>query len=215
MPHKRLLVKLRGYCISGKLLAWIEAFVTGRKQRVEVNGSRSSSAKVLSGIPQGGVLGPMLFICYINDMPSIVDSPIYLFADDTKVFISIASVDDHSELQHDLEQLEKWSEKWQLSFNANKCKVNLDSAQATEPVLPASPRRHDRDVQVYTHAMYNTDLTPLQIDPDFITRGHSYKLKKERCATRIRSNFFRHRITNRWNNLSEDTVSAPSLNISK
>ena len=154
VPHKRLLVKLHGYGISGKLLAWIEAFLTGRKQRVEVNGSRSSWTEVLSGIPQGSVLGPMLFICYINDMSSVVDSPIYLFADDTKVFSSIASVDDHSERPHDLEQLEKWSEKWQPRFNANKCKVmhigrtntNSDYAMGTTTLVKTT---NEKDLGIH------------------------------------------------------------------
>ena len=123
VPHKRLLMKLRGYGIEGRILTWIEAFLTDRRQRVVVNDSRSSWADVTSGIPQGSVLRPMLFICYINDMPSSVLSFIYLFADDAKLYRNISSDDDPPALQHDLQQLEKWSEKWQLCFNLNKCKV--------------------------------------------------------------------------------------------
>ena len=90
VPHQRLLVKLRGYGIEGRILTWIEAFLTDRRQRVVVNDSRSSWADVTSGIPQGSVLGPMLFIIfYINDMPSSVLSPIYFFADDAKLYRNI------------------------------------------------------------------------------------------------------------------------------
>ena len=121
VPHQRLLMKLRGYGIGGRILTCIEAFLTGRRQRVVVNDSRSSWADVTSGIPQGSVLGPMLFIIYINDMPSSVLSSIYLFADDAKVYRNISSNDDPPTLQHDLQQLEKWSEKWQL--NSNMCNV--------------------------------------------------------------------------------------------
>ena len=123
VPHQRLLTKLSGYGIEGRILTWIEAFLTDRRQRVVINDSRSSWADVTSGIPQGSVLGPMLFICYINDMPSSVQSSIYLFADDAKLYRNIASDDDPLALQHDLQQLNKWSEEWQLHFNSSKCKV--------------------------------------------------------------------------------------------
>ena len=94
VPHQRLLTKLRGYGIEGRILTWIKAFLTNRRQRVVINGSRSSWADVTSGIPQGSVLGPVLFICYINDMPSSVQSSMYLFADDAKLYRNIASDDD-------------------------------------------------------------------------------------------------------------------------
>ena len=93
VPHQRLLTKLRGYGIEGRILTWIEAFLTDRRQRVVVNDSRSSWADVTSGIPQGSVLGPMLFIIYINDMPTSVLSSIYLFADDAKVYVQKHSIE--------------------------------------------------------------------------------------------------------------------------
>ena len=125
VPHQRLLMKLRGYGIGGRILTWIEAFLTDRRQRVGVNDSRSSWADVTSGIPQGSVLGPMLFIIYINDMPSSVLSSIYLFADDAKVYRNISSNDDPPTLQHDLQQLEKWSERWQLRFKGPATRNDL------------------------------------------------------------------------------------------
>ena len=94
LDHQRLLTKLRGYGIEGRILTWIEALLTDRRQRVVINYSRSSWADVTSGIPHGSVLGPMLFICYINDMPSSVQSSIYLFADDAKLYRNIVSDDD-------------------------------------------------------------------------------------------------------------------------
>ena len=86
VPHQRLLVKLKCYSIGGTALQWIDAFLSGRRQRVVVNGSKSTWAKVTSGIPQGSVLGPLLFVCFTNDMPSVVASPVHLFADDTKLY---------------------------------------------------------------------------------------------------------------------------------
>ena len=123
VPHQSLLVKLAGYGIGGKVLQWIAAFLEGRRQRVLVNGSKSSRSPVTSGIPQRSVLGPMLFVCYINDMPDVVDSPIYMFADDTKIFRQMTAQSDQVTLQKDLRQLEARTRKWQLRFNEEKCKV--------------------------------------------------------------------------------------------
>ena len=105
------------------MLQWIAAFMEGRRQRVLDNGSKSSWSPVKSGIPQGSILGPMLFVCYINDMPDVVDSPIHMFADDTKIFRQMTAQSDQVTLQKDLRQLEARTRKWQLRFNEEKCKV--------------------------------------------------------------------------------------------
>ena len=85
VPHHRLIVKLQSYGIGGRVLDWINNFLTDRRQRVLVQGSESSWARVLSGVPQGSVLGPVLFVCYINDMPDTISSFMYMYADDTKM----------------------------------------------------------------------------------------------------------------------------------
>ncbi len=123
VPHQRLLKKLSGYGIRGKVLEWIKAFLANRRQRVLVNGSASQWCPVLSGIPQGSVLGPMLFVAFINDLPECVHSMVQMFADDTKLFRIIKNISDSTELQEDLTNLQEWSDKWQLRFNAAKCKV--------------------------------------------------------------------------------------------
>ena len=123
VPHKRLLAKRSGYGIGGKLLKWIAAFLEGRRQRVIVNGSKSSCTRVTSGIPQGRVLGPLLFVCYVNDMPENITSTAYMFGDDTKVYRNIKTHIDREVLQSDLRRLEDWSRKWQLRFKPDKCKV--------------------------------------------------------------------------------------------
>ena len=84
VSHQRLLAKLKGYGIKGKLLKWIETFLTCRKHRVLVNGAASSWSEVVSGVPQGSVLGPILFILYINDLTNVVTCDMKIFADDTK-----------------------------------------------------------------------------------------------------------------------------------
>lgn len=122
VPHKRLITKLEGYGIRGKILGWIKDFLAERKQRVIVNGEKSEWSDVISGIPQGSVLGPVLFVIYINDMPEVVHSTIKLFADDAKIFKHVSHLRDNRELQEDLRELEKWATTWQLRFNQGKCK---------------------------------------------------------------------------------------------
>ena len=123
VPHKRLLQKLDGYGIKWVLLKWLENFLTKRQQRVVINGNVSNWTEVLSGIPQGSILGPILFIIYINDLPGVVGSVCKLFVDDCKLYSSIASEADQKELQKDTERLCKWSKDWLLGFNIGKCKV--------------------------------------------------------------------------------------------
>lgn len=123
VPHRRLIGKLESYGIRGSTLDWIKGFLQDRKQQVAVNGSTSGVAPVISGIPQGTVLGPVLFVIYINDLLDNIKSDGVMFADDTKVFRQINSREDAINLQNDLEMLEKWTETWLLKFNADKCHV--------------------------------------------------------------------------------------------
>jgi hypothetical protein len=111
------------YKISETVIKWVESFLNDRKQKVTVNGAESKNHKVTSGIPQGSVLVPILFVIYINDMPECVDSTTYLFTDDTKIFREIKSPNDEEKLQNDLDELQKWSDTWLLKFHPNKCKV--------------------------------------------------------------------------------------------
>jgi hypothetical protein len=105
VPHNKLLHKLKGYGISGNVLKWITDFLTGRTQYVSVNGSQSAETPVTSGVPQGSVLGPILFIYYINDMPDIVECFIKIFADDAKTSNEVSSVEDSVLLQGSLDNL--------------------------------------------------------------------------------------------------------------
>ena len=123
VPHRRLIGILESYGINGDILTWIKAFLIGRTQVVRVNGSESESAPVLSGIPQGSVLGPLLFVIYINDLPDVINSDSLLFADDTKVFRKITSKEDALRLQSDIDSLQLWSNKWLLRFHPDKCHV--------------------------------------------------------------------------------------------
>ena len=120
VPHEWLLRKLSGLGVHGKILTWIRSFLSGRTQRVIVDGEESEWKDVVSGIPQGSVLGPMLFVCFVNDLPNVVTSSVLLFADDTKIFTEVPV--NQQTLQQDLDKLQIWSNEWQLRFNATKCK---------------------------------------------------------------------------------------------
>ena len=115
--------KLKAYGITGNLLNWIKAFLSDRTQAVKVNGISSETEAVISGIPQGSVLGPALFIVYINDILDKIRSDGFLFADDTKIFRSIRNKEDAAALQADIDTLEEWSDIWLLRFNPMKCHV--------------------------------------------------------------------------------------------
>ncbi len=123
VPHQKLLKKLHGYQITGKVYSWISQFLTGRHQRVIVNGTPSKEEKVVSGVPQGSVLGPTLFLVFINDLPETVDVSVRIFADDTKIFNKICNRNDQEKLQGSLSKLEEWSKKWEMKFHPEKCKV--------------------------------------------------------------------------------------------
>ena len=124
VPHKRLIQKLPAYGINTKVISWTQSFLTNRRQRVLVNGEESSSwSKVISGIPQGSILGPLLFMIYINDLPSITNSNILLFADDTKLYKEIHSATDKEEIQQDIDNMISWSRRWLLKFHPSKCKL--------------------------------------------------------------------------------------------
>jgi ribonucleases P/MRP protein subunit RPP40 len=123
VPHRRLIAKIRSCGITGKLLQWIEDFLMGRKTRIKVNESYSEWLEVISGVPQGSVLGPLLFLLFVNDLPDWIKSSIKMFADDTKMWRVIKNEEDKETLQSDLNKLMEWSDKWLLRFNQDKCKV--------------------------------------------------------------------------------------------
>jgi len=123
VPHNRLLLKLDSYGVRGKTLQWIEAFLTDRRQQVVLDGVKSSEGPVTSGVPQGAVLAPALFLVFINDLPASVNSEVRLFADDTVLYRHITSEQDAHDLQADLDSLAAWEERWQMEFHANKCQV--------------------------------------------------------------------------------------------
>ena len=109
--------------IQNNIINWCKDFLSARRQRVVLNGTRSDWKDVTSGVPQGSILGPTMFVIYINDMPEMVSSTLKLFADDAKVYRRIRGEVDVANLQGDLSSLEEWARTWQMTFNPSKCQV--------------------------------------------------------------------------------------------
>ena len=124
VSHSRLLYKMDYYGVRGIAHSWIKAFLSNRKQEVVLEGHHSIQADVLSGVPQGTVLGPLLFLAYINDLPdSLRSSEARLFADDSLLYLTVNGVKGNNLLQEDLSALEDWERAWQVSFNPSKCTI--------------------------------------------------------------------------------------------
>jgi hypothetical protein len=119
--HKRLLFKLKCLGIGGKLYDWFKSYLTNRRQKVVIKGQFSKWASILAGVPQGSILGPLLFLIYIDDIIRDIESNILLFADDTSLFETISNpVLSFNKLNRDLSRLNQWSNQWLVSFNPLK-----------------------------------------------------------------------------------------------
>lgn len=126
VPHQRLLQKMESNGISGNVLRWVQCWLSGREQRVVLNGIASDWMPVTSGVPQGSVLGPTCFVIFINDLDDVLDLVggfVSKFADDTKFGRIISTAEDRVKMQRDIDKLMKWAETWQMDFNSKKCKI--------------------------------------------------------------------------------------------
>jgi len=121
--HQRLISKLKAHGIQGLLCNWIESWLSDRWQRVCLDGVSSSWSRVWSGVPQGSILGPVLFLIFINDLDTRLTSNVLKFADDTKLFRVVDCHHDGQMLQNDLDSICKWADIWKMTFNVEKCKV--------------------------------------------------------------------------------------------
>lgn len=121
--HRRLLSKLCSYGINNSVINWITSFLCGRTQVVRINKACSPPVRVLSGIPQGTVLGPLLFVIFVNDLPEVCEnlSQIFLFADDAKICIGIYSVNDCLSLNAAGQCIHEWCSNWLMTLNCKKC----------------------------------------------------------------------------------------------
>jgi hypothetical protein len=123
VPHERLIHKLHNYGVRNNTLSWIRSFLQNRKQlvMVVVEGERSTVTDVDLGVPQGTVLGPLLFLAFINDLPEVVSSPVRIFTEDCLVYRSINKMEDTAALQNDMSALQQWESDWQMMFHPEKC----------------------------------------------------------------------------------------------
>ena len=123
VPYIRLFKKLEAHGIGGWVLRWIKDWLSHRRQRVSISRELSEWREVTSGVPQGSVLGPVLFLIYINDLDEEIISKLSKFADDTKLCKGIRNTEDVNILQGDLDALHNWATDWQMQFNTDKCSV--------------------------------------------------------------------------------------------
>ena len=139
--HDILLYKLKNlYNIDGSLLKFIKNYLCDREQQVVIGNSMSSRKQVLSGVPQGSILGPILFVLFINDLPNGLSpgTDASMYADDTKVWRQVASESDHVALQNDIDYLYQWSLENKMNFHPDKCKV-VSVANRLPPLLGILP----------------------------------------------------------------------------
>jgi len=176
VPHILLTHKLQMFGFGGELLQWLNSYLTNRRQRVVVEGSLSEWRPVTSGVPQGSILGPLLFLLYINDLPSsATNSTVALFADDSKCFKEIRNTDDCVKLQYDITSMYNWSTTWRLYFNLSKCKV-LRLTRSRKPVM-------------YSYDMNGTSLELVSRMPDLgVTAQFDLKWNDHVVNTTARAN---------------------------
>ena len=144
--HKGLIFKLETFSISGNLLKLFQSFLCDRQQRVVLNGQYSKWAPVLAGVPQGSILGPLLFLIYINDLPDNLESLAKLFADDTSLFSTVHDPSSSAKLLNHLLKISDWAFKWKMLFNPDVTK------QAQEVLFSRKIKKTDHPVVYYNKA---------------------------------------------------------------
>jgi len=182
--HSKLLAKLASYGISGNLLLWIQSFLSGRSQAVKVGKHMSSFSDVLSGVPQGSVLGPLLFLLFINDITDIFGKnlTVKLYADDVKIYSVVDHPGNAAKLQQGLEDLSDWCSKWQMKINVKKCSVLSVGRTCSNRLysidkvtLPCVNSVHDLGVHVDSNLRFSSHYD------DIVTKAHRRAALILRC----------------------------------
>ena len=147
--HEGLLFKLKQNGVNGKLLNLLKSYLANRNQRVLLNGSESEWGEIDSGVPQGSVLGPLLFLIYINDLEKGIKSHIKFFADDTSLFSIVKDPNNSAlELNHDLRLISQWKYQWKMSFNPDPNKQAVEDIFSRKPLPSAHPKLLFNDIEV-------------------------------------------------------------------
>ena len=150
--HKGLLCKLRAAGVSGNFLSWFSSYLSGRRQRVIIPGTQSDWKHIHAGVPQGSILGPLLFLLYINDIVKDIGSNIRLFADDTSLFLVVDNPNTTAEtLNSDLEKITQWAKTWLVTFNPAKTESLLISRKVIQPVHPPLYMLNEQIKEVHNH----------------------------------------------------------------
>ncbi len=159
--HKGLLYKLKQIGISGKLLKWIESYLSNQNQSVDINGIKSDVLQLKACVPQGSVLGPLLFLIYIHDLPGGLIGEVFMFADDSSVFhidnkdISLCA----AKMNKDLDCIHNWAVQWLVSINATKNIFMLFTTKRPRPIPPLKLGTVNLH-QVFSHKQLGVTLTP-------------------------------------------------------
>ena len=188
VPHQRLLMKLKHYGIDSDLHRWISSWLTERTQQVVVDGDYSTCKQVRSGVPQGTVLGPLMFLLYINDIgDNLNHSTIRLFADDCLLYKTISNQDDAGRLQDDLDKVQEWTDTWQMEFNAKKCYL-LSMHSKRDPTLSKYRLKGEEIVKTSHHSYLGVEI---QDDSKWSKHVENCTKKANRALGFIRRNFGR------------------------
>ena len=150
--HRGLIAKLKHYGIDGPLLAWFESYLTNRRQRVVLPNGNSDWKEIKAGVPQGCILGPLLFIIYINDIVKENQSLIRIFADDTTLYMIVDRPDLAAQtLNNDLQRISVWSELWLVNFNPKKTETMLCTRKRNRVIHQSLPFSDTLQKEVTSH----------------------------------------------------------------
>ena len=143
MWHHGLMAKLYSRGVSGKLLPWLQSYLSNRSIRVVLSGQASEPCSINASVPQGSVLGPFLFSIFIDDLVEVCENELYMYADDSTLFARIRSPADRAEveasLNRDLQQITIWGDRWKTTFEPTKCKFMTHSRKRTPSLLRWAP----------------------------------------------------------------------------
>ena len=182
--HEGLLHKIRANGIVGNLYLWLEDYLLDRQIRVVINGQEAPWAKINAGVPQGSILGPLLFLIFINDIVTDIESDINLFADDTSLLNIIDQLQTtYDTLNRDLDTLANWADRWLVTFNASKT-VSLHITKKREALaLPDLNLNGSNIKQVESHCHLGVDL---ESDFSWLTHIQRISGKASKCVGLMR-----------------------------